>query len=432
MKKNRKAEQFHTIVIGGGASGMAAALASSETGNPILLLEKQDCLGRKLLATGNGRCNLTNLDQRPEYYRSDHPDTARKILSSFGAEETIRLFGRVGIQTRQKDGYVYPYSEMAAPVRYLFERAVEMRKNIRVITEEEVRQVQPVGRYVEADGQICGRYLVKTSRKQYLGDHVIISTGGLAGPEFGCSGDGYRLAEELGHSLITPLPALTALRSPAPFLKKLKGVRIKAAICLIVDQEPVYRDQGELQWTAGGISGIVVFQASRFASVALHEGKTVELVIDFMPEYPHEEVCRLLTAIEEEEKDFQLLKYRMAGIFPRKIVPVLIREAGLSEDRPVHTLSKDQMNGLAHVIKAFPLRINGVTGYEKAQVTRGGIPLSELDENLQSKKWPGIYFTGEVVDVDGICGGYNLQWAWASGTTAGKAASYDDVRRYIY
>ena len=249
----------------------------------------------------------------------------------------------------------------------------------------------------------------------------------MAGIHLGCDGSGYPLAKSLGHHIIKPLPALTALKSSAPFLKKLSGLRNQASAVLLVDGREVCRERGELQWTDYGISGVAVFQMSRFAILALEEGRTVQLSLDFMPEYSAGEVEELLRSCCDD-CPYKSLQEMLSGILPAKLAPVILREAGLEADQmniPLkqwRTEINDILRKISAIIGDFPLRISGYVGYEKAQVTRGGVALSELSGNLESLCCPGLFFAGEVLDVDGTCGGYNLQWAFSSGSVAGQAA----------
>lgn len=412
---------WDTIIIGAGAAGMAAAIACGKDGQKVLLIERQSQMGRKILVTGNGKCNLTNFDQKIEYYRSDSPKKVRKVLSTFGQTETMDLFQSLGIYTKDKNGYVYPYSEQAASVRESFETAILSNENITFLSGCEWKETW------EKDGIF---HVLVTSvteedqsfkkEKKFCCKSLLITTGGLAGPKFGCDGSGYKIAEMFGHTLIRPLPALTALKSSAPFLKKVSGVRNQASITLKIDGEIAKKETGELQWTDYGISGVAIFQLSRFAITALEENKKVSLYFDFMPELSLEEKYRIFLAFARQNKKKEVLSL-VKGLFPAKLCPIILREAKIDLDMPVGNLKEKDWDRLVTVISYFPLRINGYFGYEKAQVTRGGISLSELTDSLESTKCAGLFFAGEVTDVDGTCGGYNLQWAFSSGTVAGRA-----------
>ena len=413
---------WDTIIIGAGAAGMTAALACRKPGQKVLLLERQSQMGRKILVTGNGRCNLTNFVQKEEYYRSNYPEKAHKILSVFGQADAMGLFRSLGIYTKDKDGYVYLYSEQAASVREAFETEIMSDSVITFLPESEVYDVwKDEKEWFHVTVKKVGEEQASFSKKQhYICKSLLITTGGLAGPKFGCDGSGYTFARIFGHDIIQPLPALTALKSAAPFLKKLSGVRNQAAITLKIDDKEVQKETGELQWTDYGISGVAIFQLSRFAVTALEQKKNVVLYFDFMPELSSEEKLRLFLNLAQNNDQKKVLSF-IKGFFPSKLCPVILREAGIAEDKTIGSLKKQEWDTLVMVVSQFSLRINGYMGYEKAQVTRGGVSLAELNDSLESILQPGLFFAGEVVDVDGTCGGYNLQWAFSSGTVAGRA-----------
>ncbi|MBQ9156029.1 MAG: aminoacetone oxidase family FAD-binding enzyme [Eubacterium sp.] len=447
---------YDTIVIGAGPAGMTAAIYAAADGARVLVLDRLDKVGKKLLVTGNGRCNLTNLDQKPEYYRSDAPDKAWSIFSASDESTTLQLMERLGVMTRSREGYIYPYNEQAATVREALEVYLNSIKTIHVMTEMTVTDLEPAGKGIgiseedyrnteglkdipedyqnteglkerpEEEHQHMG-FMVHTrspeGRKSFSGRTVIIATGGLAGTGLGCEGDGYRFARKLGHRIISPEPALTALCSGAPFLKKLNGVRSRSAVTLYINGRERARERGELQWTDYGISGVAVFCLSRFAIRALKKGDQVSVSVDFVPDMEEEALIRQLIRMKTDcgYKDGITFLHGWAAA---KLAPVLLKEARIRPDGSVSDWDKDDIRRLAGVLKGFELRIRGYKSYEKAQVTMGGIPLDELSSHLESRICPGLFFAGEVVDVDGTCGGYNLQWAFSSGKTAGEAARF--------
>lgn len=425
--------QYQTVVVGAGPAGITAALFCARENQNVLLVDRMDRIGKKILVTGNGKCNMTNLSQNPACYRSEAPGTAWSIFSDFNEENAITFFHQLGIHTKDRDGYVYPYNEQAACVREAMEQALMQYPCVQVLSEvsvqavmvEEARRRQsamPPGKQKSPKQCIPERkYRIETTKGTFFAENVIIATGGFAGVRLGCEGDGYRIAQDFGVSVVKPLPALTALRSGAPFLKKISGVRCRGSICLIIDGEAVAKETGELQWTDYGISGVAVFQVSRFAVRALEEGRKVKANIDFMPDMDIDKLCQLL-------RDFQKTNgYKngnafLQGILPSKLVPVVLREVGIAPAQQVCDWEEEIIHDLAKTLKEFSLRISGYMGYEKAQVTQGGVDLRELTEHLEAKSFPGLFFAGEVLDVDGTCGGYNLQWAFSSGHKAGMAA----------
>lgn len=420
---------WDTIIVGAGAAGMTAALACGKEKQKVLLLDRQNQMGRKILVTGNGKCNLTNFAQKPKYYRSDCPEKAQNVLSVFGQKEAMELFQSLGIYTKDKNGYVYPYSEQAASVREAFETEILSNPSITFVPFSEVYNVQKKENFFlikvkEQPGQSeqsTGKQgNDEKIEKVYRCQSLLITTGGFAGPKFGCDGSGYAFAKVFGHEIIKPLPALTALKSSAPFLKKVSGVRNQAEITLEIDGNAVRHEIGELQWTDYGISGVAIFQLSRFAITALEENKKVSLSFDFMPELSSEEKVSLFLSLAQNNKKKSMLSF-LKGLFPAKLCSVILREAKIEEGQTAGRMKKQDWENLVKAVAHFSLRINGYASYEKAQVTRGGVSLDELTDTLESVLQPGLFFAGEVADVDGTCGGYNLQWAFSSGTVAGRA-----------
>ena len=413
MKNKRDEMVCDTAVIGAGASGMAAALACSKGKQRVFLFDRQEKMGRKILVTGNGKCNLTNQNQQKECYRSENFGGAESVLEQFGLPETMELFRNLGLYLRESNGYYYPYSEQAASVRDIFEEKILSNPSIVFYPKTQICQVR---------ARKKGFLLQDEDRQSFVCKSLIVATGGFAGgPKLGCTGDGYAFAREMGHRLIRPLPALTALKSSAPFLKKLSGVRNRAEILLKIDGKIAGKEKGELQWTDYGISGVAIFQLSRFAVVALEKNQTVLLEMDFMPELSRKEKYELFVSLQKSNRKKPMMLFTK-GFFPAKLCPVILREAGIAPEEEAGSLTETQWKNLVIAVSQFPLRMNGYLGYEKAQVTRGGVPFEELSDSLESKIHPGLFFTGEVVDVDGTCGGYNLQWAFSSGSVAGKAA----------
>jgi len=405
-------ESYDMIIVGAGPAGMSAAAAASRSGLRILVLEQAGKVGKKILVTGNGRCNLTNQVQDIGCYRTEEPDKVREILRQFTLEDTFDFFRKLGILTRNKNGYIYPYNEQASAVREAFALMLKKNKNITVKTDCHVDSAEAAGH----------AFLIHTSEAVYRASTLILTTGGLAGPGSGADRSGYRIARSMGHHLIPTYPALTALYSSAPFLKKASGVRCQAGVTLYCNGESVAEESGEVQWTDRGISGICIFQLSRYAILALEEGQKVSVSLDLMKEWDHDCLYTLLKQIIEE-CPYKSPSEVLRGILPRKLTDIILKEAGLDREDRNLLIKPGKIKALVGAIKAFPLKINGYGDYGKAQVTRGGIPLSEVSSVLESVCQSGLFFAGEILDVDGTCGGYNLQWAFSSGNVAGKAAA---------
>ena len=386
------------VIIGGGASGMMAAIQAARTGAAVTLLEHNEKPGKKILATGNGRCNLTNLVQEPSRYRSSQPDFPWKIITQYPLEDTLAFFSELGIYTKDRNGWVYPYSDQAAGVAQVLELEARHQK-VKIKTTEEVTDI------FRKDGQ----YLIKTATWQYPCDSVIISCGSSASNVEGSSTTGYELAEKLGHTVVKPLPSLCGIRGKDNYYAKWAGSRMDGCITLEIEGETVGEEQGEILFTEYGISGIGVFQLSRYAVRGTDEGKIATYHLDLMPQLTKEELVKLLLD-RQQVGSYKNPQELLIGLLPRKMIDVLVKKTYEPEK-------------IAERLKDWQVPVKGAYALRQAQICSGGVDPRELTDQLESRLHPGIYFTGEVIDVDGPCGGYNLQWAWSSGAVAGRAAA---------
>ena len=416
-------------IIGGGASGMMAAISAASDGAKVILIEQKEMPGKKILVTGNGRCNYTNLYQAPECYRSDQPEFAWGILEQFPAEQAVEFFQQAGIFPKDRNGYLYPNSDQAASVREVLEMEVR-RLGVELHTETVCKKILPVKQ----------GFKVQTDKGTFSADKVILCAGSKAAPQTGSDGSGYALAKELGHSLVPVLPALVQLKCGGKFFKNLAGVRAngKVSLCVkeimsstrkqLTERQPVQmtclaEDTGELQLTAYGISGIPVFQVSRYAARALYEKKEVFAFLDFMPEMSKEEFYSFLenrakTRPEKPAEEF------FAGLFHKKLADLWIKFAKIPKTKQAGEFTEQELQHLTWLIKEFKVSVTGTNSFDQAQICCGGVDTREVNEaTLESKIVPGLYFAGELLDVDGICGGYNLTWAWSSGYVAGREAA---------
>ena len=413
------------LVVGGGASGMMAAITAARSGSRVVLLEKMARPGKKLLATGNGRCNYTNERQEPACYRSKCQQKAWDIIQSFDQKDTVAWFREIGILPGNRQGYLYPASFQAAGLLHSLEREMG-RLAIEVHREEPVERIERQKNY---KGEWSRGYVVTTSRGKYLAGRVIVSTGGLASPAHGSTGDGYGLVRGLSLKMVPVHPALCGLEVREVYAKKWGGNRVQGRVSLQVAGETLAEDTGEIQLVNQGISGIPVFQVSRFAAQPLEEHKAVVLYLDSMPDWGKGEILEELRRRVGWNSQ-QSLGDMLEGMLPDKFARALIEESGHKIQDRAGNISDSSLKGLRDYIKGFPVKIHGMAGFEKAQVTAGGISLEEIDSHtMEVRKSPGLYLTGELLDVDGICGGYNLQWAWTTGYLAGKAASRKEELR---
>lgn len=403
------------IVVGGGAAGLVAAIAAAREGSHVTILEHNDRVGKKILVTGNGKCNLTNQKMDSKYYRSENPGFVEQVLWKFSTEKIVRFFEELGIRTVNKNGYIYPASGQAASVLDVLRMELEYQ-NVTIETGIHVKKIAKTGQVFKVEAACAD------DKKIYQADRVILACGSLAGNRTGNDGSGYELAKEMGHHVYEPLPALVQLKSRGDFLKQWAGVRVDGIVSLWMDGECIAKDRGEIQLTDYGISGIPVFQVSRFASAAVKEKKQVLARIDFFPDMTRKELYRHMEK-RFENCPYKSLEEMMVGLLNKKLVSVLVREAQLDGKSNWSSLSKVQRNHLCEMMDDFTLPIYGTNSFTNAQVCMGGVDTREIDgQTMESKRLPGVYFAGELMDVDGICGGYNLHFAWATGLIAGKYA----------
>lgn len=402
----------HVAVIGGGAAGMMAAITAAREGVKVTILEHKDRIGKKILSTGNGRCNFTNTFQTPACYRSDNRDFAWNIIQKFNVEKTISFFKELGIYPKDRNGYLYPYSDQAAAILEVLQ--IEIAKlDICVMTEINVLDIQPVKRGIR----------VTTDKKTITVDSVILACGSKAAPVTGSDGSGYQLAKLLGHRIVPVLPALVQLRCAEKFYKSISGVRVQGTVEIYADDISLASDTGEIQLTNYGISGIPVFQVSRYAAKAIYQKQSVTAVLNFMPDMNKDEFLSFLQERITLCPHKTLVEF-FTGIFPKKLCELWIRLSRLPKEMRVSDLSGEQLEKLVLLIQHLRTHITETNAFEQAQICCGGVDTTEINpDTLESNYVPGIYFAGELLDVDGICGGYNLQWAWSSGFVAGREAA---------
>lgn len=402
------------IVIGGGASGLMAAIHAARGKNKVTIIEQKDKLGKKILATGNGKCNYTNYHQTIDCYRGNDIEGAMQVYQSFDVDQTVAFFKELGIYPKERNGYVYPNSGQAASVLDVLVLEAK-RLGVTMVTNEKVESVK----------KIKNGFMVKTSMNEYTSEHVIITCGGCASSKLGSDGSGYPIAKSLGHSIVKPLPALVQLKSNAKYLKTISGVRTEAEICLKANGKKLAQEKGEILFANYGISGIPVMQISRFASVALDEKRQVELVIDFLPEIRYQELLEDILGRLKYGKN-RTAEELLIGLLNHKLIYILLKNVAIDPEMPSSKVKQEQWKKLANQMKAYSMNIVDTNGFENAQTCTGGIPLSEVDlSTMESKAIKGLYFAGEILDVDGTCGGYNLQWAWSSGYVAGTSQIYE-------
>lgn len=400
------------VIIGGGAAGLTAAITAARCGAQVTVIEHMDRIGKKILSTGNGRCNMTNRYMEPECYRSSVAGFPMEVIGGFPVEETLDFFWGLGIEPRDRNGYIYPNSDQASAVLDVL-RLELAHLGVRVLVSCEVKQIESVQ----------GTYRIHTSQGRLEADALILAAGSKAAPSTGSDGSGYELAKKLGHSVIKPLPALVQLRCQGTMYKQMAGIRTEVRVRLFADGKQLAEDRGELQLTDYGLSGIPVFQISRYGARALDEGKRVTVKVDFMPGWKDEEAFGLLKK-RAAHMDYKTAEELFVGLLNKKLALVLLRLAGINPSQRAGELSGKQLKQLTVQMKAYEAIVMSVNPFANAQVCCGGVDVREVSpETLESRIKKNLYLAGELLDVDGICGGYNLQFAWSSGAVAGRNAA---------
>ena len=402
------------IIIGGGAAGMMAALSAAEDPrNTVTVLERQNRVGRKLLATGNGRCNLTNLHTDETHYHGEYPAFVRPALTRFGVEKTLQYFHDLGLYTvAEESGKVYPLSDQANSVVDTLRLALEQR-GVNVVCSCDVLSISKKAR----------GYQVATTGENYFADKLIVTTGGCAGKPLGGTRSGYRLLGSMGHTATDLRPALVQIKTAADYVRSLKGIRADSTMTLKADGHVLARSSGEIQFTDFGISGPVAFELSR--AVSTQDGEKV-LLLDLMRTMTEEE---LVSALQTRIRIFPQLpaEYLLCGMLNNRLGIYILKRAEIDLKKPLSALNDTEIGTVCHLLKYLSFPVEGVLGMDHAQVTAGGVLTSEFRaDTLESRKNPGLFAAGEVLDIDGDCGGFNLQWAWSSGYLAGKLGNWEE------
>lgn len=404
------------IIIGAGPAGMMAAITAKRNGAKVILLERNSRVGKKILSTGNGRCNFSNTVQEPFLYHSEDKQFPWKVYEQFDVHQTLRFFTELGIYSRNRGGYLYPYSDQAAAVSEVLQLELQ-RLGITVELEADIKRVKKQGE----------QFFVKTKGADYQADRLIIATGSKAAPKTGSDGSGYAYAKQFGHTIIPVVPALVQLHCAEKEYRELAGIRTQGKVILYLNEHYQAEDTGEIQLTKYGISGIPVFQVSRFASRGIADGRKVNVVLDFMPDFSDLEFLGFLKNRVEFNSNKTMDTF-FIGVFHHKLARVFLKKAEISPKKLAGQLAVSELNRLCEIVKHYSAKITDTNSFEQAQVCAGGVSTTQLNpQNLESTIVTGLHFAGEILDVDGACGGYNLQWAWSSGFVAGKGAASEEV-----
>ena len=390
-------------VIGAGASGILAALKASEK-HSVILLEANDIVGKKILVTGNGRCNYFNENISVDKYYTDNKDLLEKIISDYNQKEVLRYLKSLGIYPKIKNGYYYPFSNQAASIREIFEKEL-LRRGVEIFYNFKVKKIEKYN----------FGFAISSGKNEVRVDKLIIASGSKASPKTGSDGDSYIFASALGYQINPVLPALVQVRCNDRCFKVLNGIRCDAKVSLYVDDTLVAFDEGELQITDYGLSGICIFNISRYVSKALYQKKKAIIRVNFLP------FAEDFSWFERFTEDLHKTIYdSLESILSYKITKVILERCNISQTANYKSLTQSEKENLKMYLTAFPFEVIQTNSFDKAQVCTGGVSLSEVDHNMCSLKERDIYLTGELLDVDGICGGYNLAFAFISGYLAGK------------
>lgn len=421
---------------------MFGAICAKRAGADVVLLEHTSRIGKKLLVTGNGKCNLTNLIIEPGDYRGNHPSFVTPVLNRCSQKKTLRMFEEMGLVWKEKNGMVYPYSNQASTVLDLLRGELE-RLQVKVLTEIQVKEIRPALSKASNESSVPKGFLILTNQGEYRADRVILSCGSKASPKTGSDGSGYELAKKLGHSVIEPLPALVQLKAEGNYFKMIAGVRSDCRLRLFIEEKRERKktgqyhvhkelekkkqlcleETGEVQFTDYGISGIPVFQLSRFAVKALWEKKNAVVFCDFLPDMEESALYEYLCQKKRRLSSLGNCQDLLLGMLHKKLNLMILKESGFSEQTKAAVLSESQLKGLCRLIKNWKIPLKGYQSFEQGQICQGGVATEELTEYLESKIHKGLYFAGEIIDIDGRCGGYNLQWAWSSAYVAATGAA---------
>lgn len=405
--------RLRCLVIGGGAAGILAAIAAAERGCRVALLEGNRQLGRKILVSGNGRCNLTNVEaDRPDRYHGRQPDFARPALAAFPFRQTLRFFAELGVATREeRRGRLFPLSDQAQSIVDVLQDRLQVL-GVAVACGSKIRRLERTDRFraVAENGEL------------WDAERVILASGGCSLPKLGADTSGLELAVRLGHT-VTPLyPGLVPLESPDPHVRQMQGVRLHAQVQAPLSARRTIVDTDDLLFTAYGVSGLTVLNLSA-QLVPLFERGPLDLLVSLFPGQSPEQVGALLQE-RWRQNPHRTLAGSFAGLLSSKLVGPFLARFGFAGDGRVAGISKADRWRLAQALTAWPIRVTAPRSFEYAEVTIGGVATGEVDpRTLESRLVPGLYFAGEMLDVHGDLGGYNFQWAWASGHLAGRMAA---------
>ena len=395
------------IIVGGGCSGVIAAIKAKNKNNEVIILERNNTLLKKLLLTGNGRCNYFNENYSIDNYHSNNIDLVNEFISNDNIIMAKEFFDNLGIVPKVKNGYYYPDSNQAISIKDILVNEIN-RLGIKVIYDTYVEEI------IKKD-----KFIIKTNNKEYECDKLILSTGSFAYPKTGSDGKGYSILEKLGHTIIEPVPALVQLNANSKYLKDWDGVRSDVYLELFEDGKYLSKEEGEIQFTKYGLSGICIFNLSHYISRGLLENKKYVVKINFVPF-----IKTLISpwlyeySKKNKEKDIYCL---LEGFINKKLIPIILKESNINRNKKYDDLTKEEKIKLINSLRHFKVEITSTKGFDSSQVCNGGVSLEEININtMESKIVKDLYIIGELLDINGNCGGYNLTECWISGILSGK------------
>lgn len=392
-----------TIIIGGGASGLACAIKAKNKNNEVIILEKESKCGKKILVTGNGKCNYFNDDFTIEHYNSNNKDILNEVINEDNKKLVLDFFDSIGIIPKIKDNYYYPVTNQAITIREALVNYA-LKIGVKIITDVNI-----------VDINYNGKYEIITIDNTYTSDSLVLATSLLAmkGNEFGMN-----IARKFNHSVIEPLPALVQLKGNEKYFKEWAGIRTDVNVSLYINDNYIKNSDGEIQLTDYGISGICIFQLSSLVNKALYDNKKVNIKINFIP-WINNNIKEFLSDRNNKLNNPNISDL-LDGMINYKLVNLILDLLNISRDKKYNELTNNDINNIINYLTNFDIKIIDSMGFDKAQVCSGGIPLNEINiNNMSSYKNNNLYIIGELLDVDGECGGYNLGFAWVSGLLAG-------------
>lgn len=403
------------IIIGGGASGMMAAITAARQGAAVTILERNPRIGKKILATGNGRCNFTNINADITCFNGSNPQFAAGALSQFGVEDTLAFFEKIGIAPKVEDfGKVFPMSDQASSILDVL--MYELKElGVNIVCDAFVNDILKKN----------GKFEIKTEAGSiFYGDSVVIAAGGKAMPSSGSDGNGFELAGKLGHIIAEIFPALVQLKLEGGFFKQIQGVKFVGTAAILHNGESIAQDRGDILFGDYGVSGPPIFQISRKAGELLQKKQEVILKLTILDTIPQVDLERLMAARFKNSPN-KTVEFSLVGLVNKRLIPVLLKEAGVRDLKcPVPNLAGTDREKITKILTDWRLKVRGTKSWPSAQVTAGGVDTKEINpDSMESKRVKDLFFAGEIIDIDGQCGGFNLQWAWSSGFVAGRNAA---------